>query len=635
MEGERIDGRENGKENKAESKKTDKKISVKKAGMMGLAIAITAITFSQPVYAANWVHNNTGWWYREDNGSYPANQWKSIGGKWYWFNNSGYMVTGWKQINGLWYYFDNSGAMASNRWIGNYYVEASGAMATNKWIGNYYVNGSGLWTKTKQPAQWISSGGRWWYRHSDGSYTKNGWETIGGKDYLFDGAGWMLTGWQSVNGIWYYLDGSGAKAVSRWVGNYYVEANGAMATNKWIDIYYVNGAGLWVETKGQHNWNSGVVTVAPTCQNTGVKTYTCTTCGETKTEELAKTDHDWKTELYTWEDIKQGLACNVCYNDVTEHEDPYDCHMCWHTHTFYQFPAYYKCSTCNKLLHKHTRVYVKPRFGDNSDEIERNGYWICERCGNQSSDGVNTDAILVSSEGYEYGSNDHWETPYNFEKDKNNDWVIEDESWEPADDSLSLQSIRLDHSIYSMAVGDTYQNHVIFRPANPIEGKQISWESSDPSVVKVDENGVFTALKNGEATITATSSQRTATCFVRVTDTNVGKVNSVVLSIDGQSNPDGVIRLAKWEYTVKVQTNPEQAVYDVDYDTENDSGKVAYYTGSIAKGLVSEYGWQNGINYTDSTTTICFRNSGSVTVKAVVKDVNSNKIELSQKVIVE
>ena len=265
----------------------------------GLAVTLAVMTLAQPVSAANWVHNNTGWWWREDNGSYPANQWKAINGKWYWFDSNGYMATGWRKINGTWYwmdasgamatgwrningtwyYLESSGAMASNKWIGNYYVEASGAMATNKWIGNYYVNGSGLWTQTRTTGQWISSGNRWWYRHSDGTYTRNGWETIAGTDYLFDGSGWMLTGWQSVNGTWYYMNSSGGKVTNQWVGN-----------------YYVDGSGAWVETKGQHHWNNGVETIAATCNKAGSKTYTCTVCGEKKTESIPATEnHNWKT----------------------------------------------------------------------------------------------------------------------------------------------------------------------------------------------------------------------------------------------------------------------------------------------------------------------------------------------------
>ena len=38
----------------------------------------------------------------------------------------------------------------------------------------------------------------------------------------------------------------------------------------------------------QHTWNAGEVTAEPTTEAEGTKTYTCTTCGETKTEQLDK-----------------------------------------------------------------------------------------------------------------------------------------------------------------------------------------------------------------------------------------------------------------------------------------------------------------------------------------------------------
>ena len=39
---------------------------------------------------------------------------------------------------------------------------------------------------------------------------------------------------------------------------------------------------------GEHNWNSGVVTTEPTTTSTGVKTFTCQSCGKTKTEDVPK-----------------------------------------------------------------------------------------------------------------------------------------------------------------------------------------------------------------------------------------------------------------------------------------------------------------------------------------------------------
>ena len=618
-----------------------------------LAATLAVMTLAQQVSAANWVHNNTGWWWQEDNGSYPANKWKQINGKWYWFDGNGYMATGWRSIggrwywfeasgamatgwrniNGTWYYMESSGAMATNRWIGNYYVEASGAMATNKWIGNYYVNGSGLWTQTRTSAKWIASGNRWWYRHSDGSYTRNGWETINGKDYLFDSDGWMVTGWRSVNGTWYYLENSGEKATNKWIGNYYVEANGAMATNKWIGNYYVNGFGLWVETKGHHNWDDGVITTNPTTTKEGLKTYTCKTCGDTYTEFLPTLEHNWGN--FTWDKTKYGYACNVCYNDVTDYDDYYACHMGWHTHTFYQFASYYSCDNCDKLLHRHKWRYRKPDFQEGTDEIARKGYWECFECGNQSSDGKQADPILVSEEGHEYASIDHWTTPFNFVKDSH-EWIVEDEYWEPADDSLHLQNIRI-QGISSMAVGDTYQDTVVFTPSNPLEGTDVTWESSDPSVVSVDASGKVTALKNGTATITATSSECTDTSFIRVTENNVGHVKSATLCINGQSDTNGALRLKRGKYTMNVQTDPEQAVYSVQYQKEenNSEGLIANISGSNLLGNDSEYSWINGICYTDSSTQVDFLRTGTVLMKATIKDRNGDQIQLSQKVIIE
>lgn len=87
-------------------------------------------------------------------------------------------------------------------------------------------------TASDQPTGWIQNDGRWWYRHADGSYTKNDWEQIDGKWYLFDADGWMLTGWQQVGGKWYYLTDSGAMATG-WVNDggkwYYMDTDtGAM-----------------------------------------------------------------------------------------------------------------------------------------------------------------------------------------------------------------------------------------------------------------------------------------------------------------------------------------------------------------------------------------------------------------------
>ena len=278
----------------------------------GLAIGMSAFLLASSlapvsVQAASWKQNKTGWWWQEDNGSYPTSQWKVINGKWYAFDERGYMRSGWFLSNGKWYYLGaaNDGSMKTGWQLINgswYYLNpVNGDMAANQWIGIYYVNGSGVWDqgKTKDLIGWIQSGNRWWYRHADGGYTRNGWELINGSWYYFDNAGWMLAnqwignyyvdgsgkwipgktkvtaqwiqsgnrwwyrhadggytrnGWELINGSWYYFDNAGWMLANQWIGNYYVGGSGAMLTDTWIGNYYVDGSGKWIPDakKDQH-----------------------------------------------------------------------------------------------------------------------------------------------------------------------------------------------------------------------------------------------------------------------------------------------------------------------------------------------------------------------------------------------
>ena len=102
----------------------------------------------------------------------------------------------------------------------------------------YAQESSSQTTYSKSSGSWIKSGSRWWYKHSDGSYTTNGWEQINGTWYYFDNEGWMKTGWIKEYGNWYYLDDSGAmKTGLQTIGGneYYLSTSGAMQTG-WQNI---------------------------------------------------------------------------------------------------------------------------------------------------------------------------------------------------------------------------------------------------------------------------------------------------------------------------------------------------------------------------------------------------------------
>ena len=75
-----------------------------------------------------------------------------------------------------------------------------------------------------------------------------------------------------------------------------------------------------------HKWDAGVVTKEPTYTSTGTKKYTCTNCGETKTETIAKlvcTSHVWDSgkvvtaPTYKTEGTKK-YTCKNCGETKTE-----------------------------------------------------------------------------------------------------------------------------------------------------------------------------------------------------------------------------------------------------------------------------------------------------------------------------
>ena len=226
----------------------------------------------------------TGWqtwdknlYYLNSDGSMKANEAFTDGGKLYFFRSwGGAYKNCWYTSGGKKYYLHDNSAAYQNEWLKAdgkwYYFQSDSTMATNTWIDNYYVDASGVWipNKEKPTDKWITNGNRKWYRHADGSYTKNDWELINGKYYRFDNEGWMVTGWKKINDIWYYMDKTTGERYGEgwhWIdGNcYYMNANGEMAVDTWIDGYYVDASGKWIKDpkneEHAHKWVEETKTV--------------------------------------------------------------------------------------------------------------------------------------------------------------------------------------------------------------------------------------------------------------------------------------------------------------------------------------------------------------------------------------
>ena len=73
-----------------------------------------------------------------------------------------------------------------------------------------------------------------------------------------------------------------------------------------------------------HSWDGGVVTKAATIYAKGVKTFTCTVCGETRTEDIKVLDKTWhKGQTVAPTCTEQGYTVYICDQDknLTEKRD--------------------------------------------------------------------------------------------------------------------------------------------------------------------------------------------------------------------------------------------------------------------------------------------------------------------------
>ena len=82
-----------------------------------------------------------------------------------------------------------------------------------------------------------------------------------------------------------------------------------------------------VSGKAEHTWNDGEVTTAATCGTPGVKTFTCTVCGATKTEAIAATgvhtpvDVPEQAATCTEAGHAAGKKCSVCGTIISGMEE--------------------------------------------------------------------------------------------------------------------------------------------------------------------------------------------------------------------------------------------------------------------------------------------------------------------------
>lgn len=86
---------------------------MKKKLLTAALAGIIAISSFTSALAGQWKQDTVGWWYQNDDGTWPANVLKQIDGQWYYFDSTGYMKTGNFQFETGWLNFRDDGSCSN------------------------------------------------------------------------------------------------------------------------------------------------------------------------------------------------------------------------------------------------------------------------------------------------------------------------------------------------------------------------------------------------------------------------------------------------------------------------------------------------------------------------------------------
>ena len=161
-----------------------------------------------------------------------------------------------------------------------------------------------------------------------------------------------------------------------------------------------------------HKWDAGVVTKEPTYTSTGTKKYTCTNCGETKTETIAKlvcTSHVWDSgkvvtaPTYKTEGTKK-YTCTNCGETKTETIAKLVCTShAWNSGVVTKKPTYtstgekkYTCTNCGETKTETIAKLVCTKHAWDSGVVTKKPTYIsigtkkytCKNCGTTKTETI-------------------------------------------------------------------------------------------------------------------------------------------------------------------------------------------------------------------------------------------------------
>ena len=258
-----------------------------------------------------------------------------------------------------------------------------------------------------------------------------------------------------------------------------------------------------------HSWNQGEITKEPTCKEEGEKTFTCSICGNTKTEKVSTTDHQ--------------------HMEIRNQKNP-TCKEAGYSGDTY-------CADCGvKIFSGQTIAKTKNHNWDGgvitteptcTERGEKT--FTCTICGN-------TNTKKVNATGHSYGAYKVVKEPTNKRKGLKSKTcsvcgkivyeAIPKTNFSPTDSSetnpdqnpqtsqKTTRKIKLNRRKLTLKKGKSFRLKVTLTPADSQD--KITYKTSNKKIATVSKTGKIKAKKKGKVKITVISGKKKAVCTVKV-----------------------------------------------------------------------------------------------------------------------
>ena len=258
-----------------------------------------------------------------------------------------------------------------------------------------------------------------------------------------------------------------------------------------------------------HSWNQGEITKEPTCKEKGEKTFTCSICGNTKTEKVSTTDHQ--------------------HMEIRNQKNP-TCKEAGYSGDTYCADCGVKISSGKTIAKTKNHnwdggvITTEPTCTERGEKT-----FTCTICGN-------TDTKKVNATGHGYGAYKVVKEPTNKRKGlksktcsvcgkivyegipKTNSSPTDSSETNPDQNPQTSQKttrkIKLNRRKLTLKKGKSFRLKVTLTPADSQD--KITYKTSNKKIATVSKTGKIKAKKKGKVKITVISGKKKAVCTVKV-----------------------------------------------------------------------------------------------------------------------